>query len=135
MFFLSNSNMLNRHCGVGVQLVRIPDCHAGGRGFESRPLRHLFIHRVKSLKELQGCSSNWQSSGFQIRVLGVRISPPLPYLKRPIPKGMGLFAICSLEKISGFPHHKNARVGSSNLSTLAILKKAHIERYGPFYYL
>src|SRR5689334_473815 len=28
--------------GVVVQLVRIPACHAGGRGFESRPLRQGF---------------------------------------------------------------------------------------------
>ncbi|WP_206744012.1 hypothetical protein, partial [Aliivibrio logei] len=42
------------------------------------------------------------------------------------------FAICSLEKISGFPHHKNTRVESLNLLTSAILNKAHIERYEPF---
>ena len=29
-------------CGAVVQPVRMPACHAGGRGFDSRPFRHLF---------------------------------------------------------------------------------------------
>src|ERR1700674_2141203 len=36
--------------GVVVQLVRIPACHAGGRGFESRPLRQTF----RSCPQLSG---------------------------------------------------------------------------------
>ena len=33
----------NKKVDPVVQLVRMPPCHGGGRGFESRPDRTLFI--------------------------------------------------------------------------------------------
>ena len=44
-----NLDFKSNQCGAVVQLVRIPACHAGGRGFESRPLRHLFKNPVLGL--------------------------------------------------------------------------------------
>ena len=36
-------------CGAVVQMVRMPACHAGGRGFDPRPFRQLTIKKLDYL--------------------------------------------------------------------------------------
>ena len=86
--------------GVVVQLVRIPACHAGGRGFESRPLRQQFWALPREgpclLQSPAPCGLQWQAA------FSVWPSPPsmVPsseaFLCRPI--GQSPFAGQVIEK-------------------------------------
>src|SRR5882762_9152735 len=46
--------------GAVVQLVRIPACHAGGRGFESRPLRQILQPATTNMLQRIGDSLKGQ---------------------------------------------------------------------------
>ena len=52
----------SKQCGAVVQLVRMLACHAGGRGFESRPLRHFLRMEARLARAFSWARNMSQSS-------------------------------------------------------------------------
>ncbi|MCE7556056.1 hypothetical protein, partial [Aliivibrio fischeri] len=73
---------------------------------------------------------------FQIRVLGVRISPPLPYLEKAYIERYEPFCYLIFKKRAVDSPTIRTRVLGVRISPpLPYLEKACIERYEPFCYL